>query len=186
MGKRWSNAAFHYNQPKKGKSNEWLTPPELLKYLGKFDLDPCASVNQPWKTAKRHYTIKDDGLKMPWRGRVWCNPPYGDQVAFWAEKMGKHRNGLLLVFGRIETRHFFSIWKSADAVFVLPGRLSFHYPNGKVSRGRPAASIIAAYGKNNVKVLKTCGLEGALLQKIIVIKGDRIKQKRPRKEKKND
>lgn len=25
-----------------GKNNEWLTPPEIIKSLGEFDLDPCA------------------------------------------------------------------------------------------------------------------------------------------------
>ena len=36
-----------------------------------------------WKAADRIYTEKDepssdgvDGLNQPWRGRIWCNPPY--------------------------------------------------------------------------------------------------------------
>lgn len=57
--------------------DEWLTPPEIIKALGQFDLDPCAPVVRPWDTAERHYSIKDNGLMLPWSGRVWCNPPYG-------------------------------------------------------------------------------------------------------------
>jgi hypothetical protein len=37
--------------------DEWLTPPEIIKSLGEFDLDPCSPINRPWDTAKNHYTI---------------------------------------------------------------------------------------------------------------------------------
>jgi len=57
--------------------DEWLTPPEILRALGSFDLDPCSPINRPWPTARVHYTITDDGLSRPWMGRVWFNPPYG-------------------------------------------------------------------------------------------------------------
>ena len=60
--------------------NQWLTPPELLAKLGQFDLDPCAPINRPWPTATQHYTIEDDGLKQPWFGRCWVNPPYDTQL----------------------------------------------------------------------------------------------------------
>lgn len=52
--------------------DEWLTPPEIIKALGPFDLDPCAPVNRPWETAAKHYTVLDNGLTKPWHGRVWC------------------------------------------------------------------------------------------------------------------
>lgn len=47
-------------------SEEWLTPPQLLRALGPFNLDPCAPVNRPWDMAARHYTVLDDGLSKPW------------------------------------------------------------------------------------------------------------------------
>ena len=31
--------------------DEWLTPPEIIKALGTFDLDPCASSTRPWPRA---------------------------------------------------------------------------------------------------------------------------------------
>ena len=30
--------------------DEWLTPPEIIKSLGEFDLDPCSPINRPWAT----------------------------------------------------------------------------------------------------------------------------------------
>ena len=72
--------------------DEWLTPPELIKALGKFDLDPCSPIKRPWNTAKHHYNINDNGLLMPWEGRVFCNPPYGNQAVKWLEKCALHDN----------------------------------------------------------------------------------------------
>jgi hypothetical protein len=34
---------------------------------------------------RQHFTRKQDGLKVPWRGVVWLNPPYGD-LRSWCEK----------------------------------------------------------------------------------------------------
>jgi hypothetical protein len=48
----------------RGETVDWLTPPSILKALGKFDLDPCASLHQPAKTAARQFTILDDGLAL--------------------------------------------------------------------------------------------------------------------------
>ena len=33
-------------------SDEWYTPKEVLKALGRFDLDPCAPVRPLWPTAE--------------------------------------------------------------------------------------------------------------------------------------
>ena len=64
---------------------EWHTPPDLLeaarKTMGAIDLDPasCSKANKNVK-AKKYYTQKQDGLKKPWFGRVWLNPPYNRKV----------------------------------------------------------------------------------------------------------
>jgi hypothetical protein len=71
----------------------WLTPPHIIEALGEFDLDPCSSEDRPWNTAKKHYTIKDDGLIQPWFGRVWCNPPYGPKMAPFLSKLAAHAGG---------------------------------------------------------------------------------------------
>lgn len=76
-------------------SEEWFTPPELIKALGEFDLDPCSPVNRPWDTAKKHYTKEVDGLKQKWEGRVWLNPPYGKETFKWIERLANHGDGTL-------------------------------------------------------------------------------------------
>ncbi len=101
--------------------NEWLTPPQLLKKLGDFDLDPCSSVNRPWDTAKRHFTAEDDGLIQEWKGRVFCNPPYDTRlITPFINKCINHKNAIALTFSRTDTRLFQElIFKKADSILFI-------------------------------------------------------------------
>ena len=145
--------------------DEWLTPPELVKSLGVFDLDPCSPINRPWDTAKKHYTTIDNGLESEWVGRVWCNPPYGQQAKLWLKKLSEHGNGIALIFARTETKMFFSeVWGKADGLLFLQGRLSFYHVTGEVSTGGSGApSVLIAYGRENVSALAASGIKGALI-----------------------
>lgn len=147
------------------KNDEWLTPPEIIKALGFFDLDPCAPVIRPWDTAFKHYTRQDNGLKQDWVGRVWCNPPYGQQAESWLYKMGEHKNGIALIFARTETKTFFkTVWEKADAILFIKGRLHFHYVSGKRAKANSGApSCLIAYGSTNVFYLEMSGIEGKLI-----------------------
>jgi hypothetical protein len=146
---------------------EWLTPPEIIDALGgprSFDLDPCAAVNQPWPTARAHYTVIDDGLNKPWRGRIWFNPPYGGPsiVGPWMRRMAAHGIGTGLTFARTETDLFFTtIWKTATALLFLRGRLYFHHLDGtRASANAGAPSVLIAYGERDAEMLEHCGLDG--------------------------
>ena len=142
--------------------DEWLTPPFILEALGEFDLDPCSPIKRPWPTAKNHYSILDNGLKKPWFGRVWCNPPYGLEAAKWLNKLARHANGIALIFARTETKMFFEyVWNRADALLFIEGRLYFHHLNGEVAKANAGApSVLVAYGENNVGILKESGISG--------------------------
>ncbi len=83
---------------------EWLTPPALIAALGKFDLDPCTPDTMPWQTAAHRYTRRDDGLRQPWFGRCWVNPPCGSSA--WIRELREHGNGIALVSTRAATRMF--------------------------------------------------------------------------------
>lgn len=147
--------------------DEWLTPPEILQALGRFDLDPCAPAleRRPWNMADRHFTAEDNGLNMGWHGRVWCNPPYGQQTSRWLERCAAHGNAIALVFARTETRMFFDhVWPRADALLFLEGRLHFHHADGRRAAANSGApSVLIAYGENNAHALHTCGLAGAFV-----------------------
>lgn len=139
--------------------DEWLTPPSIIEALGQFDLDPCAPLEteRPWPTAREHYTIEDDGLDpcLPWTGRVWCNPPYGDETGTWLRRLADHGNGIALIFARTETEAFFdTVWDRAAAVAFLRGRLHFHHLSGERAKENAGApSVLVAYGYLNALVL---------------------------------
>ncbi|WP_440030114.1 DNA N-6-adenine-methyltransferase [Chromobacterium amazonense] len=142
------------------KNDEWLTPPEILRPLGPFDLDPCAPILRPWPTAAKHFTVLDDGLAQPWAGRVWLNPPFGREAVKWLRRMAEHGNGIALIPARTETNMFFeSVWGSADAVLFLKGRPHFHYVDGQRAAFNSGAPIcLVAYGHSNAETLAATGL----------------------------
>lgn len=150
------------HQSEKTLTDEWLTPPNILKNLGEFDLDPCSPIDSPWKTATNHFTINDDGLKQDWTGRVWCNPPYGQETGIWLNKLAKHGNGIALIFARTETKMFFEhVWNKADALLFIKGRIYFHRITGERAKANSGApSVLVAYGKNNYMALINCKIPG--------------------------
>ena len=116
-----SHGGMGSHQSARMMKDEWLTPPEILSSLGKFDLDPCSPVSRPWDTARTHYNIYDNGLIQPWFSRVWLNPPYS-KVTDFMKKMSAHNNGIAFIYTRVETRMFFDyVWDKADAVFFFKG-----------------------------------------------------------------
>lgn len=143
---------------------EWLTPPELVKSLGEFDLDPCTPLNPPFVHANLNYNIKDDGLSKKWLGRIYMNPPYGKGMEKWIEKLKIHGNGIALIFARTETNCFFNhIWDDADAVLFVKGRIKFYNLEGKQMGTPGAPSIFIAYGKFNAMALEKSGIAGRFI-----------------------
>ena len=142
-------------------THDWLTPPEILEALGHFDIDPCASQFQPWRTAATQYTIEDDGLARKWHGRVWCNPPYGPHASKFLARMADHGNGIALIFARTETKAFQEYcWNRADAMLFMAGRIKFRLPGGGVAGPAGAPSVLIAYGKQNAQALRKSGIAG--------------------------
>jgi len=141
---------------KNGGHDEWLTPPEILLALGPFDLDPCAPIVRPWETAARHYTVQDNGLALPWAGRVWCNPPFGREAVKWLRRMADHGNGVALIPARTETAMFYeTVWGAADGVLFIKGRPHFHYVDGRRAAFNSGAPIaLVAYGSANLDALR--------------------------------
>lgn len=144
---------------------EWLTPPELVKKLGEFDLDPCSPVNPPFVHAKTNYTVIENGLVKKWFGRVYMNPPYGKDLYKWLDKLQKHGNGITLIFARTETKFFFEhVWDKADALLFVKGRIRFYHVSGEQGGTPGAPSVFIAYGKNNALALKNSGIKGKYIK----------------------
>ena len=142
-------------------THDWLTPPEILTALGAFDMDPCASQYQPWRTAVHQFTIDDDGLSRKWAGRVWCNPPYGPHAEKFLKRMSEHGHGTALIFARTETKAFQEYcWKRASGMLFIAGRLKFRLPSGGTSGPAGAPSVLISYGHADQMTLEACGIAG--------------------------
>lgn len=113
-------------------TDEWYTPKEIIDALGEFDLDPCAPVAPPYKTANVMYNKNDDGLKQEWKGRVWLNPPYSRPlIECFVKRMAEHGNGIALLFNRCDSKMFQDvIFEKATAMKFLRNRIRFFRPDG--------------------------------------------------------
>lgn len=153
-----------FNHEKTRGKEEWLTPKWILDPLGEFDLDPCASKVRPWSTAKLHYTIFDNGLMKEWNGRIWLNPPYGNETNKWLRRMAAHKSGICLIFARTETSMFFeSIWPVAHSILFMRGRVCFCDIAGKTSQSAGAPSCLISYSSFDTEILERSGLKGQLV-----------------------
>lgn len=155
--------AFDHESPHKGATDEWFTPKWIIDRLGPFDLDPCTSLFRPWDTAATHYCGEEvDGLSLPWKGRVWLNPPYGPQMGKWVNKLAEHGNGIALIFARTETRAFQDFSTAAHGILFPAGRYNFCKPHtGEASKSNAGSpSCFIAFGDENWECLETSGIKG--------------------------
>lgn len=150
----------------KNTSDEWYTPPSIFSELGHFDLDPCAATEPLWKIADTNYSASDDGLSQPWFGRVWLNPPYSRPLLErFVERMADHGNGIALLFNRCDCKLFQdTIFKRADGIMFLKGRVKFYSPDGIQNGPAGCGSVLVAFGKGNADTLQKSGIPGKFFE----------------------
>ena len=121
---------------------------DIISSIFNFSLDACALP----KNAKceSYYTPKDDGLSKPWRGGVWCNPPYGREISSWVKKAyeesQKEYNSfvLMLLPARTDTKWWWDWVQGKATLFFIKGRVKF----GDHNVGAPFPSVLALYMKD--------------------------------------
>lgn len=156
---------------------EYLTPKWVLDALGKFDLDPCASVVRPWPTATKHYTIEDDGLVQPWSGFIFLNPPYGKadngtSEIDWVRKLVAHDPGgiALLSAGKTETKLFQRfIFPECDGILFLTPRIQFCNTDGSSTGGTFGPSCLVAFSEAALERLRSAVQRGLLGGYVVIV-----------------
>ena len=130
-------------------TDEWATPQGFFDELNSvfhFDLDAAATAQN--HKCETFYTREQDGLRQPWVGNVWCNPPYGRTIGSWVQKASEEnaKNNNLIVMllpARTDTRWFHTyIYKqpNVETRFVR-GRLKF----GGSKNSAPFASMVVIF-----------------------------------------
>jgi hypothetical protein len=139
-----------------GRSDdEWYTPAWLFDALGlEFDIDVCAPVDRTFVStpARRFLTEADDGLRQPWDGLVWCNPPYSAPRP-WAERMTQHGDGILLCHVPINGLWCLDAWHHCDGLRLLQG-MEFVRPSGQVQRPGYWLQLVG-FGARAAKAIET-------------------------------
>ena len=129
--------------------DDWETPQALFDALDRgyhFTLDPC-STHENAKCAK-HYTSVENGLTKPWNGEtVFCNPPYGRNIAEWVRKCAmesEHATVVMLIPARTDTAYFHDYIYHRAHVLFLRGRLKFER-GGVVLQSAPFPSMLVTW-----------------------------------------
>jgi hypothetical protein len=161
----------NHRQLQQGKTDEWLSPPHIVRALGEFDLDPCVPVIVPdgFEYAPRRFNVLDDGLAQEWRGRVWLNPPYShNKNGSWIRRLREHGDGIAMVFARCETAWWQDeVWPYASAILFLRGRPKFYTGLGiEADHGSIGCQTLIAYGENNHQALLESRIPGALVDRV--------------------
>ena len=131
------------------KVDDRRTPPKLFAELNEefgFTLDVAASRENALTSA--YYDIEQDGLKQPWGGVVWCNPPYSD-LRSWVYKASyewqeRRRRGLTAIVMLLPANRTEQGWwqdyiepvrrKGQLETRFLKGRLRFDTPDVDYSK----------------------------------------------------
>jgi len=118
------------------------------KYGGPFDMDVAASAEN--HLAPKFYTEEDDALSKPWRGRVWCNPPYGEMVPKFLVKAHQESENhgaivAMLIPSRTDTKYSHDVISKAAEVRAIRGRLKF----GESSDSAPFPSVLVIFDRND-------------------------------------
>lgn len=140
------------------RTDMWFTPIDIIerarRVLGEIDLDPasCAEANERVKAAK-YYTEAENGLTLPWYGKIFCNPPGGktgnksNTVLFWQKLMDSDfEDAIFLCFSleAMQTTQQAGNGVASYAFCVPRRRIAFDKPDG--TRGKaPSHSNCIVY-----------------------------------------
>ena len=155
--------------------SDWYTPSKYIELvrdvLKEIDLDPASCSEANTKVNAHVYYCANEGrngLREPWPGRVYLNPPYGRQViAQWIDKAleefykGTTEEIIICINNATDTQWFSKLWEGS--LCFVQGRIRFWGPHNKTDS--PAHGTVFAYfGVNDEWFARVFSEVGLVLQ----------------------
>lgn len=142
------------------ESDEWYTPPEIIqaarKVMGSIDLDPASCFTAQQTVQATHYFDKErDGLREPWRGNVWLNPPFSRGSEF-GQKLRDEidakrvSQAVVIQNASTATKWFHTLAPICWGCFPR-GRLSFLRADGTRHDGNRHAQVLLYFGDQTTR-----------------------------------
>jgi hypothetical protein len=157
-----------YHEPSIGETSNWLTPNPIFVGLGvTCDPDPAhpgpegPGARYCAVPARRIYTEADDGLRQPWDGLVFMNPPFGERNAHvpWLVKFLDHGNGIALVRAYTSSGWFHAhVAPRAQTLLFPKGKTQFIRPDGSVGKQPGHGVVLIGMGEIANTALERSGL----------------------------
>lgn len=133
---------------------DWDTPDSIYLPLDAefhFQTDLAASPDNA--RCVRYFTKEQDGLKQPWDGVCWLNPPFGDKSskmvdwikrAYEESQRNPNLTVVMLIPARTNTRWFHQFCMQAAEVRFICGRPKF----ADATHGLPQPLVIIVFKKS--------------------------------------
>lgn len=167
-----------------GESDEWYTPKYIFDALGlQFCLDVAAPPGGPrYVPCRWHISPQQDGLRTPWEGLVWMNPPFGHQrhKRAWLRRFFDHGNGVALVPDRTSAPWFQEFAPLADAICWVSPKIKFERPDGSIGISPGTGTALFAAGEVAANALDRCGLGMVTGKRVPSAKEDRMEPSQKR------
>ena len=150
--------------------------------MGGIDLDPASNefVNDDIVHANKYYSVKDNGLRWPWQGRVWLNPPYGrtqgrSSVDVWAGKLvgeftgGRTTQAVFLCGVRHSELDNVQALMALDSamVCITDHRIAFLDVRGSPQQSPPGNNLFVYLGENGDRFAHEFARFGIVLRRFV-------------------
>jgi ParB family transcriptional regulator, chromosome partitioning protein len=153
--------------------NEFYTPSHIIElaraFMGGIDLDPasCELANET-VGAKRFYDIKQDGLKRPWFGNIFLNPPYSRFGPPFVRKAVEEFKSwrieqaiILLNVNHIATHWFNDAMQVAHLICLPRKRINYTSPI-HITSSPTSASVLVGIGVDRERFIEHFGPLGRI------------------------
>lgn len=157
-------------------SDEWYTAegPFLVgvrAVLGQIDLDPfsCEAANEVIK-AKKIFTRKENGLKQPWAGRVYANPPFSNPAPCVAKAIGEYdaerTQATILLLNNQTDSGWCQVLLKRFPVCFPHSRIPFWRVGREGTGGARQGQVVSYFGSDEALFIRTFQSIGTVMRAI--------------------